>query len=510
MSGTKRSEIRYARRAELILNIGSLKEDLLRKVGFLKKQIEELCTRIEEERVSVKNTKLGAILNDYFGTLNARADEVKKNERTLEDFPIRTKGTDRELEKDQKALMKESDSNRKISDELGAIKERISNITQMDNIISKLETDFAEVERLMKNNRALLQEWAPKDYGQLAEEPILHKNRFDKVLGDIGSGKSGTLNPSLLGDIYKGLRSQISRIKNLVTDCSEKDHEVIALKNKIEKLKQDINEQAISAKDLVIRNVLGEYLNKLKGCEADILKKNYEGIGNKLDSLSNNLPSLRKADEINFNIETEMGKIESVIRENEAILRRWLKTDYESQLKETGNIRGEVDECKRKLQRGEFIDNPKLNNIFDQARNLSEKITSSLSIAAEKEKLHQKRIYIIRGLKGVCASLGFKELDEPHYKDKNNVYSSVSQSFDTLNLGTITFRVALEGKIESSSGITNDKCDKEFLRISELLKEQFGIETSFRRVDDGEPIKKYKTEEDLPTSAGKLSHKLGG
>ena len=358
MSGTKRSEIRYARRAELILNIGSLKEDLLRKVGFLKKQIEELCTRIEEERVSVKNTKLGAILNDYFGTLNARADEVKKNERTLEDFPIRTKGTDRELEKDQKALMKESDSNRKISDELGAIKERISNITQMDNIISKLETDFAEVERLMKNNRALLQEWAPKDYGQLAEEPILHKNRFDKVLGDIGSGKSGTLNPSLLGDIYKGLRSQISRIKNLVTDCSEKDHEVIALKNKIEKLKQDINEQAISAKDLVIRNVLGEYLNKLKGCEADILKKNYEGIGNKLDSLSNNLPSLRKADEINFNIETEMGKIESVIRENEAILRRWLKTDYESQLKETGNIRGEVDECKRKLQRGEFIDNP--------------------------------------------------------------------------------------------------------------------------------------------------------
>ena len=51
---------------------------------------------------------------------------------------------------------------------------------------------------------------------------------------------------------------------------------------------------------------------------------------------------------------------------------------------------------------------------------------------------------------------------------------------------------------------------KNFYGYQNFLKSSLVLKLHFRRVDDGEPIKKYKTEEDLPTSAGKLSHKLGG
>ena len=76
-----------------------------------------------------------------------------------------------------------------------------------------------------------------------------------------------------------------------------------------------------------------------------------------------------------------------------------------------------------------------------------------------------------------------------------------SDGSDIFSSGT----VALEGKLESSSCISVNNCDEEFSKFSDILKSQFGIETSLKRVEEGEPIKKYKTAKDLPTSAGKLS-----
>jgi len=128
----------------------------------------------------------------------------------------------------------------------------------------------------------------------------------------------------------------------------------------------------------------------------------------------------------------------------------------------------------------------------------------------EKDNLHQKRLYVIKSLREVCASLGFDEINEPLYEKEGDAYSPVVQDFDTLIHGTLTFRMALEGNVESSSGISIDNCGEKFSEISELLREQYGIETSFKRAGEEEPLKKAKTAKDLPKSSATIYKSKGG
>ena len=161
---------------------------------------------------------------------------------------------------------------------------------------------------------------------------------------------------------------------------------------------------------------------------------------------------------------------------------------------------------KKALVQSERLDAEGIKGLLTHLRRLSEDTEATRADATEKNELHKKRVYVVQGLRAVCASLGFQEIDKPHHAEKNDVYSPVVQSFDTMNLGAITFRVALEGRLESSSGIVVGKCDDEFIHIAELLKEQFGVETAFKLVEAGEPLKKTWTAKDLPTSAKKMSN----
>jgi hypothetical protein len=505
MSGFKSSNISYDRRGELILTIRSTKEDLLRKLKALKKQMEDLHIRIKEAKLSIKNKSLLGILNNYIDTLNERGRGIENKENEIDNFVVRTGASIGKLEDDRKTLVKEYDYINKIANEINTINQKMSTSVEIDNMIPKLETDFNEVEHLLSNNRKLLQEWAPEEYGKLINQNASSKDKFNKYRIHMDSGKPEDLNVSSLREIYKDVSSNINKIENMITDSTVKDGEVKSLKKRIEKLRQDINEQTIYTKNSDIKNLLSEYLNKLKTSETGINKKKYEGIEQRLNGISHSLSILKKADEINSNIEAEMHNIESVFKENDAILRKWVKNDHEINLKEKESLCAELDKYKKNLQSREVADITNVSNISEKVKNLSDKIASSLSIATEKDKLHQKRLYVIKSLREVCASLGFQEIDEPHYSEKDNPYSPAVQSFDTLIYGTITFNVSLEGKLESSSCISVDNCDEEFSRFSELLKEQFGIETSLKRIEEGEPIKKYKTAKDFPTSAGKLS-----
>lgn len=508
MSGTKTSDINYDRRGELILNIRSTKEDLLRHIRFLKQQNKELLKRIEKEKPSIKNRNLINILDSYADTLNARDEELSEKEKTIEDYSVRTSATIKELEKDQRTLSKEYDYINMVTGELQGINYRISEIVEIDNIIPEIEADIAEAESLMKTNGSLLQEWTPKGYEELVKESDVFKKRFDKYVGDINSGKTDSPDLASIKEIYKGIRNYINKIEALVTDYTVKDKEIKALKNRIEKLKKDINEQTIFTKDSVIKNILSDYLSRLKDDEGLIEKKNTMGVDNRLNTISHNLPLLKETDKINSDIESEINKVESIFKEHDGIFRKWVIKDYEGYLNVKGSIATRVSEFKKGL--GNNIDTAKFESLLTQSKSLSDKVATSLSLAMEKDKLHQKRLYVIKSLREVCASLGFHEMDEPHYAEKDNPYSLVVQTFDTLNLGTITFTVALEGKLESSSRISIDHCDEEFSKFSELLKEQFGIETSLKRIEEGEPIKKYKTAKDLPTSAGKMTQKNKG
>jgi len=343
MSGEKSSTISYDRRGEIILDTRSTKENLLRNIRFLKQQIEGLLKRIEKEKLSIKNRNLIKILDGYANTLNEGAKELAKKQEAIENFSIKTSAKIKELERDQKTITKEYDYNKRIADELQNINQRISETIEIENLISRVEADLFDAENLMRNNSGILKEWAPKEYEALDKESDVLRKEFDKYVRDIGGGKTDTPDLSSIKEIYKGVKNHINKIKNAVTDYAVKDEELKILKKRIEQLRQDISEQVISTKDMVIKNILSDYLNKLKIGEAEIERKKYEGIDKNLDSLSNNLPLLKKGDEIKSNIETEMSDIESIFKENDTILRKWVIRDYESYLKDKVEISIKLD-----------------------------------------------------------------------------------------------------------------------------------------------------------------------
>jgi hypothetical protein len=121
MSGEKYSTISYDRRGEIILNIRSTREDLLRKAGFLEKQIEDLGTRVHKEKVSARNKSLIDVLSNYLNTLNDITEEIESKEKTLDGFPVRNRASIDELEKDQRRLLKESEYMKRIANNLNTI-----------------------------------------------------------------------------------------------------------------------------------------------------------------------------------------------------------------------------------------------------------------------------------------------------------------------------------------------------------------------------------------------------
>ena len=503
MSGTKTSSINYDRRGELILNIRSTKEDLLRNFKFLNNQIEELCSMIRKEAELIKNKALKILLDNYIHTLTAQTEELGIKEDALNNFSVRTNATIRELERDQQSFKDEYKFNKRIADELTAVGSRISDAVKIDNIISKLESDFGGVEGLIKDKGHLLQEWVSNEYHVMMNEGNLLKQRFDSFIMDIGSGKTDETSLSSINEIYMDVRNHINRISDIVTDCTVKDNKVKALKKEIERLRKEVGEQYVLTQDSILKNILDDYLSRLKIYETSIERKEYQGIDGGLAAIFHNLPLLKETDKINSNIESEINKIESIFKGHDGIFKKWVIKDYEGYLNVKGGIVAKLSEFKNEL--GSNIDTAKFESLLVQSRSLSDKVASSLSLAIEKDNLHQKRLYVIKSLREVCASLGFQEMEEPHYAEKDNPYSPVVQNFDTLNLGAITFTVALEGRLESSSCISVDNCDEEFSKFSDILKSQFGIETSLKRIEGGEPIKKYKTAKDLPKSEGKLS-----
>jgi hypothetical protein len=507
MSGEKSSAINYDRRGEIILNIRSLKEDLLRKIIFLKKQTEDLIVRISKEQLSIKHKKLLDILNNQLNIIRAKTKEIIEDKgKSIGNFSLRNLAPVNELEKDLRELLEESNNLKNITNELNMFKSKVSEIVEIDDVLSKIDLAFSELVNLMESNKSLLQEWSPSEYEDLIRQNDAFKEKLNKYIAGFDSGKIEMINFAPIKEFYKDLRNHINKVEGIITNYTIKDQEVKSLKAKIGILKKNINDQLISVKDTAIKNLLGEYLNRLKIAENELGYKKYQGLSEMLDKLSNNLPLLKRADEIICDIEDEMSEVESIFKENNAILTKWVVKDYQEFLKEKENIYTQLEQCRKELY-SEIINIGKLNNLFEHIKNLLDKLTASLSTAQEKEELHQKRLYIIQALREVCASLGFQEIDTPHYEEEGNAYSPVVQSFDTLNLGTIAFRVALEGRIDSSSGISVDKCDEEFSKLSEILKEKYGVETAFKRVGEEEPIKKYKTAKDLPQSKSSLSQK---
>jgi len=174
----------------------------------------------------------------------------------------------------------------------------------------------------------------------------------------------------------------------------------------------------------------------------------------------------------------------------EGICGKWMPAGYQQLRDEQENLERRLEETRSRLAQGQDAEafDRELQAISRDARELKDKLVSLRSEAESKEDQQRRRMYVLRALRVVCGELGFHELEDPSYEDPEDRGTAVVQRFDTLDRGVITFRIHLDGRIESDSRIQLEACDEEHERISQLLQEEFGVITEFRRVgDDGLP-----------------------
>ena len=208
----------------------------------------------------------------------------------------------------------------------------------------------------------------------------------------------------------------------------------------------------------------------------------------------------RRLQEVDMQIATQKESLRDIldtVQPADEVLQRWLPDDYAAALEEHRRISAELDLKEDTLRSAHLEDG--LQQTAQGIAALAQHVEELLQEMQRREEKHQQRLYILKALHGVCHELNFKEATEPAFMTAGDYNSSITQTFDTRTKGQITFTLPLHDEIQSESGIQVGTCEDEFGRLSDLLKEQFGVQTAFTRIgDDGKPIRKTSTEKPLP------------
>jgi len=259
-------------------------------------------------------------------------------------------------------------------------------------------------------------------------------------------------------------------------------------------------------------SVRGADPNRLQTIQDDISRirdknRKTEGV---LDKTESDIINLSISDKVLSNIEFVRRKFQAAREAQEGLLKKWLPDKYEKLTKDYEKVRESISRHKEALNSRKDTNQAAkdFKKTEDALKDLTERLTALAQKADRSEELHQKRLYILKGLREVCASLGFEDVGKPRYEKDGDFNSVVLHTVDTLNEGRVTFKLHLDNRIESDSGISLDACGDEFKKLSDLLKETYGVETAFKRVSQEEgPNRISKTEKPMPQSAPKTDRK---
>lgn len=150
-------------------------------------------------------------------------------------------------------------------------------------------------------------------------------------------------------------------------------------------------------------------------------------------------------------------------------------------------------QCRMMLEKEQYA------QLEPQVAALSAELREKAATADAREEQQQKRLYLLKALRQVCAEMGFEEVAPPRYAREDDRGSHILLTVDTIARGQIAFTVSLEG-IQTLSELTDHECPQDFAQISQFLEEEFGIQTAFHTAD-GEPLPvlKARGERDEPT-----------
>lgn len=194
----------------------------------------------------------------------------------------------------------------------------------------------------------------------------------------------------------------------------------------------------------------------------------------------------QKADKMGRRLAQQLAAAEQTYLGRQELLRQWFgeqaTQSYEQRLSEARHM---LDtECYSELE-------PFLSAFQSE-------VTHRIREAEQMEEKHQKRLYLLKALRQVCADMGFQEIAPPRFEEEGNRRSRILFAVDTFDRGKIEFKLSLE-QISAFSEISSDRCFEEFDTLSQFLDEAFGIQTDFRMEDGARPPRLIrKGEAELP------------
>jgi hypothetical protein len=199
----------------------------------------------------------------------------------------------------------------------------------------------------------------------------------------------------------------------------------------------------------------------------------------------------QKADEMGRRLAGRLAEVEGFHAGRRQLLGLWFPSGrnaaWEARLAEAGRLAGAEQ--------------------YTRAEEALAEIQADLDKAVERaeaqEHLHQKRLYVLKAVRQVCADMGFVETADPRYEREGDRGSPILLRVDTVNQGHIAFSLKLDG-IGSFSEAAEGRCFEEFDALSKFLEDEFGVQTEFNMAD-GSPRPALKTAEakQLPKASGK-------
>lgn len=194
--------------------------------------------------------------------------------------------------------------------------------------------------------------------------------------------------------------------------------------------------------------------------------------------IEQNLARLTTPDERAVRIRTTLRAAAETMKANVRILETCMPGIF-------SQVNKEIDTSLGKLRAAlTLAAGARVNEANEMLASLEER-SESLVARAQKEgrkaenisKRQEERRYVLNALCETCLSLGFERIGEFRY-DGNEKTGDLIQEFDTLDNGTIVFRLDLDSHIGVESEMEKSACPIEFGQINNLLSKNFGVETT--------------------------------
>lgn len=309
----------------------------------------------------------------------------------------------------------------------------------------------------------------------------------------------------------KKIEGLINRTHSLVSNIADTSAEDTVIANQLSEYGEFLKDKTVILKKLLeeleniqlpdaVRDMNIDFLESTHG-KIQELKDKILSTEKKLDEIHLNVINLNAADKSLSGIEFNTQRLKNEFQSNEMLLKKWMPAEYNGLIRNYRAFQEKLTQYKKALssKKDTVKTTRKLKEAEVMLNDLHQRLLKSADEVSQREEQHQKRLYILMGLREVCASLGFEEVSGPGYERENDYNSPVIQKFDTLNEGLVTFRLNLNSSIESDSGISLEVCEEEFGKLSDLLTQEYGVETAFKRVgQEDEPKRISETEKPVP------------